>query len=393
MPASPIGKPTTVVLVGGGGIVSGKEIMMLALGRGLRDAGFKVEFITSLWGGEGEFASRLKCDGFKFYCVRLGFISISFKWKPLIWTLDQVRYWPSLVVGYLGALRAAAADIVIHTNWHHALLLLPFLNPKRDIYWSHEIVPNKWHYSQVFRAIADRTAFIVCVSHAAARSLTDLGIDPVKIAVIHNGIADIGSDHADTVNRPRLCIGIVGQIGAWKGHADLVGAFSLIARTNAGPILKIVGTCENEFATSLRKRIAELGLDDRVIWAGYVRDQALIYDDMDICVVPSRTEDPLPTTAIEAGLCGLPVVATTTGGLPEIVEHGVTGLLVPTGVPTQLAEAIEILIRDPKLRHTMGQNGRERMRRLYSKQRFVRDFRDRLTSDARLSTQKRFPAA
>lgn len=376
---------TSVVLVGGGSIVAGKEIMMLVLARGLRDTGIRVEFITSLWGGKDEFVLQLKSDGFKFYRLRLGFISLSLRWKPFVWTLDQLRYWPSLVIGYLKAIKAAAPKAVVHTNWHHALFLMPFLNRDRDIYWSHEIVPNQWHYRLVFRAIADRVAFVVCVSHAAARSLVTLGIIDAKIVVIHNGIPELDAalSNANAV-RTGLCVGIAGQIGVWKGHDDLVEAFRLLAQTHENLILKIVGSCEGDFAISLRSRIADAGLTHRVVWAGFVKDRALIYGDMDICVVPSRSEDPLPTTAIEAGFCGLPVVATETGGLPEIVEDGITGLLVPVGAPSKLAEAIDRLARSPDLRRWMGANARERMQRLFSEQRFVQEFCNQLLGDIRL---------
>ena len=362
--------------------------MLLALGRGLRKAGFNVEFITTIWGGEGEFASRLKSEGFKFFRIRLGFISMSLRWKPIIWTLDQLRYWPSLVIGYLGAIKAAAPATVIHSNWHHALLLMPFLDRRRDIYWSHEIVPDKWHYGRIFRGIADRTSCMVCVSHAAARSLLAVGINPAKIVVIHNGIAAFASGRSHAAAHGALCVGIAGQIGAWKGHGDLVEAFGLLAQTHAGLTLKIFGNREGEFASLMKNRIAELGLQSRVDWAGFVKDRALIYAEMDICVVPSRFEDPLPTTAIEAGFCGLPVVATVAGGLPEIVEDGTTGMLVPVGAPNELAGAIDKLVRSPELRRRMGEAGRERMRRLFSEQRFVDEFSGLLSKNASAAVPK-----
>lgn len=390
MSATPVEMPGSIVLVGGGNMIAGKEIMMLVLARGLREAGVRVEFITSLWGGKGEFVSRLDAEGFKYYRARLGFISLSMSWKPFIWTLDQLRYWPSLVIGYLNAIRAAAPNAVVHTNWHHAMLLLPFLDRHRDIYWSHEIVPDKWHYGVVFRAIAERVALIVCVSHAAARSLVNLGIEPERIVVIHNGIPELSSAFSDADSvRTCICVGIAGQIGAWKGHDDLVDAFARLARTHETLILKIVGNCEGEFAIALKGRIAALGLERRVVSAGFVNDRKLIYADMDICVVPSRSEDPLPTTAIEAGFCGLPVVATATGGLPEIVEDGVTGLLVPVATPHELADAIDRLVRSPDLRRRMGANARARMRRLFSEQRFIQDFSHRILGDVRLRLQKK----
>lgn len=380
-------EPATVLLIGGGNIIAGKEIMLLTLARGLRGAGMNVEFITSIWGGKGEFLSRLQSEGFRFHRLRLGFISLSLQWEPMLWTLDQLRYWPSLVVGYLKTVRAVNPDAVVHTNWHHALLLLPFLDRSRDVYWCHEIVPDKWLYRQVFRALARRTLRIASVSHATARSLAALGISPAKIVVIHNGIADIGGFHENSNSgHASVCIGIAGQIGRWKGHEDLIEAFGLLTKTNCDLTLRIVGNAEGGFARNLRARIAQLGLDGRVVWTGFIQDRTLIYGGIDICVVPSRSEDPLPTTAIEAAFCALPVVATNAGGLPEIVEDGVTGLLVPVGAPDQLAEAIGKLVADPELRRRMGEQGRVRAGRMFLEQRFIGEF-------CRLLSKVEYPVA
>src|SRR5450755_3052266 len=116
----------TVLIVCGAGIVSGKEIVSLHLARGLRDAGWTSRFLTSEW-GDGEFVRRLEHDGFRYQCLRLGFISASLCVEPMLMTLDQLRYWPSLAFGYVRAVKKCGPRAVIHTNWHHALLLLPFL--------------------------------------------------------------------------------------------------------------------------------------------------------------------------------------------------------------------------------------------------------------------------
>ena len=319
--------------------------------------------------------SRLEAEGIGFYRIRLGFISLSLRWKPIIWTLDQLRYWPSLAVGYLKAIRAEAPNAIVHTNWHHALLLLPFLDRRRDIYWSHEIVARKRHYGWVFRAIADRVALIVCVSNAVADRHLRNGVPAEKLVVIHNGItirqaetSVNGRDHK------RLRIGIVGQIGPWKGHDDLVEAFGLLAARYEALTLIVFGKLGSEYVDRLKARIEELGLQERTTWAGFVDDLEAIYRRMDICVVPSRVEDSLPTTAIEAGHFGLPVVATSRGGLPEIIDDGVTGLLVPSAAPQELAYAIGRLIRDSELRRRMGRDAVDRMRRLFSDEQFVDSF-------------------
>ena len=364
---------TTVVLVGGGTIIAGKEIMLLALGRGLREAGFNVEFITTLWGGEGEFAARLKAAGFKFARIRLGFISISLGWTPIIWTLDQLRYWPSLVVGYLRAIKAAAPAAVVHTNWHHALLLMPFLNPRRDIYWNHEIVPNRPRYRRVFRAIADRVAFMVCVSHTVARSLEIFGIDPAKIVVIHNCLPLEPPPSALGSTKP-LRLGIVGQIGEWKGHGDALEALATLPGGAANAILKIFGRSDSEYAAALKDKAASLGVAGQVEWMGFVADQREIFSQIDVCLMPSRVEESFGLAALEAGINGRPVICTALGGLPEIVKDGETGCLIEAGRPDQLAAAIAKFVRRPELVIGMGAAARRRVDRDFSFAGFVEKF-------------------
>ena len=143
-------------------------------------------------------------------------------------TLDQMRYWPSLAYGYSRLVAATAPRAIIHTNWHHALLLLPFLSPHRDIFWIHECYPQTSRYGRMLRAIAKKVGRVVCVSRAVARSVLALGVPESQVVVIHNGLP-LHDSIAAPGERPPLRLGIVGQIGPWKGHEDLLEALALLA--------------------------------------------------------------------------------------------------------------------------------------------------------------------
>lgn len=347
-----------VKIVCGAGIVSGKEIVSLALGRGLREAGWNVEFITSVW-GDGDFVNRLEQDSFKYQCLRLGFISASIRIVPLMMTLDQMRYWLPLMYRYVRVIAASAPRAVIHTNWHHALLLMPFLNSSRDIFWVHEIIPNTRAYRLVFRAIAKRVHRVVCVSQAVARSVLALGVARSRVTVIYNGVPLAGS-MPKSVNQGTLQLGIVGQIGAWKGHEDLFDALALVARHGRRVKLRVFGAGDLDYIKSLKQKTSALGLESSVEWSGYVSNRTEIFANMDVCIVPSRAEDPLPTTALEAGAFGLPIIGSSRGGIPEIVENGVTGFIVEARRPDQLAQAIMSFAQHRDLIKTMGEAARKR---------------------------------
>ena len=362
----------TVKIVCGAGYVSGKEIVSLSLACGLREAGWNVEFVTSQW-GDGEFVRRLDQDGFKYQRLRIGFISTSLRIKQLIMTLDQMRYWPALACGYVSLVGAAAPRAVIHTNWHHALLLMPFLNSHRDIFWVHEIIPNTQRYRLVFRGIAKRVNRMVCVSRAVARSILALGVPHSRVTVVYNGVPRAAS-MPRSAERGTLEVGIAGQIGPWKGHEDLLDALALLARDGIRVRLRIFGVGNPNYVASLKRKVSNLNLENEVEWCGFVSDQSRIFADIDVCIVPSRSEDPLPTAALEAGAFGRPVIGSSRGGLPEIIEQGVTGVLVEPKRADQLAQAIKTFVCQPNLLNTMGEAARRRVEAEFSIDAFVNRF-------------------
>jgi glycosyltransferase involved in cell wall biosynthesis len=362
-----------VAIICGGGIVSGKEIMALELGTGLRDHGMCVEFVSAFW-GTPEFRERLAHLGIKNHVMRLGFISATLTPSAIRMTLHQLLHVPGLLVSYARFLRSFRPQRVVHTNWHHALLLLPFLKQDRDVYWSHEIVPNNSRLQAVFRAIDRRVGRFVAVSEATAASLQRARVPSEKIHVIYNGIEPPKTSRPAYARTDTIVVGIAGQIGAWKGHEDLIAAFAIAVTAFPQIRLSIFGAGSDDYESHLRRRVDELGLSSVVNWHGFVRNRDEIYRQMDICVVPSRVDDPLPTSAIEALLYGIPVVATRRGGLPEIVEEGITGLLFDDGDIRQLASCLAKLVSDPELAHEMGQRAASRAAEKFDRGRFIRDF-------------------
>ena len=111
-----------------------------------------------------------------------------------------------------------------------------------------------------------------------------------------------------------------------------------------------------------------------VEWRGFVSDLSAIYADMDVCVVPSQLDDPLPTAALEAGAFGRPVICSSRGGLPEIVVDGVTGFVVEARRPDLLAQAINTFVKRPDLIKKMGVSARKLIQSQFSLERFVGQF-------------------
>jgi len=363
-----------IAIVCGAGIVSGKEIMALELAKGLRDRGCEVEVVTSYW-GNGEFRRRLQDEKLPTHILRLGFISATLNFESMQMTAHQMVFWPSLLMSYRQFLRKTKPDKIVHTNWHHVLLLWPFLKKARDIYWSHEVIPNKPQYERLFRRLVRRVGCLVAVSEAAESSLRQLGIPKDEIRLIYNGISpEPGATAEGHYSYDVVKIGIVGQVNESKGHEDLLQAFQAVIRAYPNIQLCVFGGGAPEYEERLRGMAAKLGIEASVVWRGYVNDRTAIYEGLSIVVVPSRSEDPLPTSAIEAGLFGIPVVASRKGGLPEIVRDRVTGLLFESGNQAQLASALIMLIQDANLREKMGKDGHSLTTERFNKDKFMEGF-------------------
>lgn len=370
--SAPRGQRTVIVC--GAGYVSGKEIIALELARGMMERGCSIQVVTSFW-NNGDFPKRLREASIPARVLPIGFISATLTRDCLRMNAEQLLRGPELWWGYAKLLRSQRPARIIHTNLHHILLLLPFLEPQRDLFWVHELMPNLPQYRRVFGWLERRMGAFVCVSHAAADSLRRIGVREEKILVIHNGLSDpSGPEKRRCAADERFRIGIAGQVGPWKGHDDLVEAFAVVRLQHPEAELHIFGTGQPGYTDKLKSRCRELGMEDDVRWHGFVPNRAEIYSGIDIGVMASREPEPFGLTAVEAGFFGLPVVATRRGGLPEIVKHEVNGLLVEAQRPDEIARAISRLIEDPQLRGELSENAQKIAVSDFGRERFIDEF-------------------
>jgi glycosyltransferase involved in cell wall biosynthesis len=164
-----------------------------------------------------------------------------------------------------------------------------------------------------------------------------------------------------TADRPLL--GTVGRFVEAKAFPDLLAALDLLRRQV--PVRFLLVGAGPDF-DAVRARSRELGLDDVVLFAGFRNDTADLLPLLDGYVISSIREG-LPVSLLEAMGAGLPIVATAVGGIPEVLEEGVSGFLVPPADPPALAGAMERLLGlPPEARRRMGDAGRDLVRRRYS---------------------------
>jgi glycosyltransferase involved in cell wall biosynthesis len=165
-------------------------------------------------------------------------------------------------------------------------------------------------------------------------------------------------------------VGIVARLVPIKRHEWFLEAAVKVTQRYPGCQFLLVG--DGERRQELEEFVRQLGLDGQVRFLGWQRDLERIYADLDLVALTSANEGS-PVSLIEAMAAGRPVVSTRVGGVPDLVENGVAGLLVPPGDPAALAEAMTTLLADPQRRRLMGQAGRERVYPALSAQRLVRD--------------------
>jgi glycosyltransferase involved in cell wall biosynthesis len=222
---------------------------------------------------------------------------------------------------------------------------------------------SKWKYRHV-------DAFIAA-SQAIRSILVDDGIPADRIDVVHDGVNEALIDKQPPVDAHAafwLPAGapIVGNVAALvphKGQRHLIDAAARVVRRIPNARCLIVG--EGELRPALERQIKDLGLERHVVLTGFRQDALGLMKSFDLSVMSSITEG-LGSSVLEAMACGRPVVATRAGGLPEAVEDGETGLLVPPRDDAALEAAIVRLLEDAALRERFGRAGRTRISQHFS---------------------------
>jgi glycosyltransferase involved in cell wall biosynthesis len=215
---------------------------------------------------------------------------------------------------------------------------------------------------------------VVAVSGAVKDALIESGISREKIDVIYNSIPlerfNPGTVERDAVRRElgidsdSIVIGTAGKLNQGKGVFDLLSAVHRLMETY--PNVRLIFVGDGSERTRLEQETQRLSMHDKVIFPGVRDDMERMYAAMDVFILPSTCREAFGMVLIEAMAMSKPVIATTMGGIPEIIDDEVNGVLVPPQDPDAIAHAIARYIEDGAFSRKVALEGRKLIEQKFS---------------------------
>jgi glycosyltransferase involved in cell wall biosynthesis len=342
--------------------IGGAERHLLDLLSGLRSRNVDVQMVTLTAGEGGRFVEAARGRGVQVTAIPAGPDVNPAAIARLTQQIRRLR--PSLVHTHLihadvqGGLAAALARTRTVSSAHstHAFFRRPLIR-------------------RVERAAQQRAVRVIAISHWVKQFLRKLDLAPLdRVRVVYYGVA---ADHwtpgpgarerarqAFGVSGHEVVVGATSRLVSGKGHETLLRALA----TNRAESLRLLVAGDGPTRPKLEAMTAHLGLSDRVRFVGFLDDVRWLLHASDLFVFPTLAtlSEGFGLAALEAQAAGLPVVASRTASLPEVIEDGGSGILIDPGSVDELARAIRDLGRGSARRRAMGLAGQDRARRLFS---------------------------
>ena len=351
-------KKIIYVITGTG--VGGAEKMLYHTIKGLDPACYRVRLCSLK--KKGVYANRLETEGVDVHSLNMRDEDTLAGW------FDSLRV---LVLLFMYFLKERPA--IVHSFLFRANIIAriaAFLSGVPVVISSVRVMGGEKRYCHIIERVTSfMTDHYATVSdQVKAHIIQKARISEKKISTIYNGVSVRRAPVFDKAEFMKDCglktddriLMTAGRLHRQKGYDHLIQAMPMVQAAFPTVTLLILGEGDEE--NNLKKLARSLELTDRIQFMGLRPDVDRILHCIDLFVLPSRWEG-LPNVVLEAMAAGKPVVATEVGGIPELVVHGVTGVIVPPQDVHALAEAIKALLSDEPRALTMGAAGRERVQR------------------------------
>jgi glycosyltransferase involved in cell wall biosynthesis len=361
--------PDILFVIGSLGL-GGAESQLVMLARGLSRRGTRCAvFVLEPWGplGSGLTSAGIRIidGGFDSSAPRaIRIVQLLRALLRLWWFAIRTR--PGVIHGFLPVTNLFAALAGRCAG-------IPMIVTGRRALGTHQ---DRYPLFKPFDRLTNRLSHRVTVNSRAVGNDTIRrdGIDPHRLVLIPNGLDSsrfaVAADDRPAIReslgllpKDRIIV-CVGNLIAYKGHADLIDAFGAVLKNRTSIRLLLAGE-DRGIGALLRQRADALGIVGAIEFLGRRSDIERILAAGDLFVLPSH-EEGFSNALLEAMASGLPVVATDVGGNREALEDGALGLLVPPGNPAALAAAIGRLLDDTTLGNSLGARARSRISQHYS---------------------------
>ncbi len=350
-------KPYNILyLANSGDIIGGGQISLI----GLLDKLDRIKYNPiAVCPSEGELFDTLNKMGVKTQIVRME-------------TLRNLNIfsWMKTVITLIRIIKRRKVDL-IHSNGSRPTIYggIAARLTKTSLIWHVRIADRDKLLDRFLTILSTK---IIAISKAVQRRFEWLKEYKKKVTIIYNGI-DVEKFNTET-NGMKIkrefripsnvsVVGIVGRLDWYKGHQYFFEATKIVTKTIQNIHFLIVG--DGEYRSRLENQVKQLSLEKKVTFTGNRDDIPEVLAGINLFVLSSVSEG-FGRAAAEAMACGKPVVATKTGGLSEVVEDGITGILVSPRDPDELANAIVSLLNDKEKRDKIGAAGRKRVEELFT---------------------------
>ena len=219
---------------------------------------------------------------------------------------------------------------------------------------------------------------VVCVSEAVKSACADAGYPGRKLRVVRNGLPVFPADPRPQAPGP-FRVGFLGQFSERKGLRGLLATMDKVAKaSSAAWELELAGAPQGEdgqrLVQELQAHYAKSAWWPKAHWRGWVKEPRKFLQSIDLLICPSSEFDPFPTVLLEAGSVGVPVLGAHVGGVPEIVEDGVTGWLFHSQDWDGAARKLLQILESPAMAERAGQEAKKRVERQFAMARMVENY-------------------
>ena len=375
-----------ILIVFGSLDIYGREKGTLRVAEVLKDAGVSIHFFISRdWGSA--IKEELLKSGFSYSTVHFGTTlgKAMLEYPPnILFMLKALFLFPVELLKEVSRFRPTH---ILFGNWGEFLYAFPALIFLKIpvIYRLGDNLP-KGIYGIIFRnIIAPRVKIFACISEYVKKHALNNVIPEAKLEVIYN-VAPVICDDIKLPciyrkSQDEIIISYVGQMHVYKGIDLFVQAAIDYVLERRDIVFYLAGdyTYENPFAEGQINKVKNLGLEDRVIFLGYIRDPGSLLRESDIHCAPSLCDEPLGNVVLEAKAAGIPSVVFPDGGLPEMIEHKVDGFTCSSKTLHSLKEGISFFLNNKEIRDSAKKNAKNSLNRFHKQilaEKWIKVFRE-----------------